>query len=92
MFCQPDVAAPGSNILAAKRDSYAFDSGTSMACPHISGIAALLKAAHPDWSPAAIKSAIVTTGILLSTIITTCYYYYYNIKFADLYTCRSLKQ
>ncbi|XP_039138412.1 subtilisin-like protease SBT3.9 [Dioscorea cayenensis subsp. rotundata] len=60
---KPDVAAPGSNILAAKRDSYAFDSGTSMACPHISGIAALLKAAHPDWSPAAIKSAIVTTAM-----------------------------
>uniref|UniRef100_A0A0E0DA92 Subtilisin-like protease fibronectin type-III domain-containing protein n=1 Tax=Oryza meridionalis TaxID=40149 RepID=A0A0E0DA92_9ORYZ len=61
-FLKPDVAAPGSNILAAVKDSYEFMSGTSMACPHVSGVAALLKALHPDWSPAIIKSAIVTTA------------------------------
>ncbi|EEC76686.1 hypothetical protein OsI_14683 [Oryza sativa Indica Group] len=61
-FLKPDVAAPGSNILAAVKDSYKFKSGTSMACPHVSGVAALLKALHPDWSPAIIKSAIVTTA------------------------------
>ncbi|RWW55191.1 hypothetical protein BHE74_00038193 [Ensete ventricosum] len=59
---QPDVAAPGVSILAAERDGFNFGSGTSAACPHVSGVVALLKSLHPDWSHAAVKSALVTTG------------------------------
>ncbi|CAL9183060.1 unnamed protein product [Musa hybrid cultivar] len=59
---KPDITAPGVSILAAVEDSYEFMSGTSMACPHVSGVAALLKVVHPEWSPAAIKSALVTTA------------------------------
>ncbi|CAL4954128.1 unnamed protein product [Urochloa decumbens] len=61
-FLKPDIAAPGAGILAATRDSYEIMSGTSMATPHVAGIVALLKALHPNWSPAALKSAIVTTA------------------------------
>ncbi|XP_042466364.1 subtilisin-like protease 4 [Zingiber officinale] len=63
---KPDISGPGLNIFAAyihssdTPDQYYIISGTSMATPHLSGVAALLKAAHPTWSPAAIKSAIIT--------------------------------
>ncbi|KAM3259849.1 hypothetical protein ACQJBY_051252 [Aegilops geniculata] len=59
---KPDVAAPGVSILAAVRGSYMLLSGTSMACPHVSAVTGLLKSVHPDWSPAMLKSAIVTTA------------------------------
>uniref|UniRef100_A0ACD5XGM8 Uncharacterized protein n=1 Tax=Avena sativa TaxID=4498 RepID=A0ACD5XGM8_AVESA len=59
---KPDIAAPGVAILAAQGGSYVFKSGTSTAVPHVSAVTALLKSVHPDWTPAMIKSAIVTTA------------------------------
>ncbi|GLJ35459.1 hypothetical protein SUGI_0713140 [Cryptomeria japonica] len=63
---KPDIIAPGVNILAAVTEGgFKIKSGTSMACPHVSGTAALIRAAHPTWSPAAIKSALMTTASTL---------------------------
>lgn len=73
---QPDLTAPGVEILAAwspiatvssgVRDSwttlYNIISGTSMSCPHATAAAVYVKTFHPTWSPAAIKSALMTTG------------------------------
>ncbi|GGL89945.1 S8 family peptidase [Nakamurella endophytica] len=66
---KPDVSAPGVGVLAATAPveeqqgrSFNFLSGTSMATPHIAGLAALYKAKNPTWGPMAIKSALMTTA------------------------------
>ncbi|CAH8257152.1 unnamed protein product [Arabidopsis lyrata] len=59
---KPDIAAPGVNVLSAVTGVYKFMSGTSMATPVVSGIVGLLRQTRPDWSPAAIRSALVTTA------------------------------
>ncbi|MFJ9391830.1 S8 family serine peptidase [Nocardioides sp. NPDC101246] len=65
---KPDVIAPGQDILAAVAPpgqggmDFNLMSGTSMSAPHVAGLAALLQDLHPDWSPMAIKSALMTTG------------------------------
>jgi subtilisin family serine protease len=66
---KPEITAPGVGILAA-RSQYASNgsgyymsaSGTSMATPHVAGVAALVAAAHPDWTGSRIKDALISTA------------------------------
>ncbi|XP_034905825.1 subtilisin-like protease SBT4.14 [Populus alba] len=78
---KPDVAAPGIDILASytplrsltglkgdtQHSRFSLMSGTSMACPHVAGVAAYIKSFHPNWTAAAIKSAILTTAKPMSS-------------------------
>src|SRR4029453_3255664 len=60
---KPDIAAPGSEILSSTPGGqFTFLSGTSMAAPHVSGVIALLRKRHPTWTPAQLRSALVTTA------------------------------
>jgi len=68
---KPDIAAPGLDIVAGTAlggdggrytGEQGFMSGTSMAAPHIAGLALLLRSLHPDWSPMEVKSALMTTA------------------------------
>ena len=69
-FLKPDVGAPGVAVLAGVSpldpdydgELFGLMSGTSMASPNVAGMGALLAGKHTDWSPMAIKSALMTTA------------------------------
>jgi subtilisin family serine protease len=77
-FIKPDVTAPGVQIMAGNSPLHVFDpaaglgpngelyqaiAGTSMSSPHAAGVAALIKASHPSWTPGEIKSAMMTSSV-----------------------------
>jgi len=62
---KPDISAPGVNIYAGTDPAsgdYQFMSGTSMATPHVTGSAALIRSVHPDWTVPEVKSALMMTA------------------------------
>ena len=74
-FIKPDITAPGVQVLAGNTPTpneipagtpgqlYQAIAGTSMSSPHTAGASALIKAAHPDWTPGQIKSAQMTSSV-----------------------------
>jgi subtilisin family serine protease len=71
---KPDVAAPGVDILSSlppSQGTFGLLSGTSMAAPHVSGAAALLKGRHPTWTVAQIKSALEETADPVAAVLPT---------------------
>ncbi len=74
-FLKPDVTAPGIEILAGNTpepisvfggppgEFFQVIAGTSMSSPHAAGVSALVRAAHPDWTPGQVKSALMTSAV-----------------------------
>jgi minor extracellular serine protease Vpr len=71
-FLKPDVTAPGVSISSAfvgsGTDAQTL-SGTSMAAPNTTGVAALVVQAHPTWSPTRIKALIMNTASASPSLI-----------------------
>ncbi|KAL5709862.1 hypothetical protein ACHQM5_020497 [Ranunculus cassubicifolius] len=94
---KPDIMGPGTFVLASwppntPTSQHAFKSlfsiynlqtGTSMSCPHVAGIGALIKAAHPEWSPAAIRSSMMTTADVLDNTVNPIKYIGDNYRIAS---------
>ncbi len=62
---KPDITGPGVDILAAVKtpEEFGILSGTSMSSPHLAGSATLVRALHPDWTPAEVQSALMSTAL-----------------------------
>ncbi|HYN29965.1 MAG TPA: S8 family serine peptidase, partial [Dermatophilaceae bacterium] len=73
-FLKPDITAPGVQVLAGHTPTpltynggpagelFQAIAGTSMSSPHLAGASALVKAAHPTWTPGQVKSALMTSS------------------------------
>lgn len=84
----PKSDEPGSVPIGEKPSLFGIRSGTSMACPHVTGAAAFIKSVHGRWSPSMIKSALMTTGSRPTSnldFLQSGKYYIYAVKEFELF-------
>ncbi len=66
---KPEITAPGVDIISTlPGGTYGRKSGTSMAAPHVAGMAAVLRSEHPEWEGPALKSALVQGALSLGAV------------------------